>query len=601
MKKLFFVLSSLFIFELPESFAQQKLVKEISLKENEWTNLEMIDETSLPEINLSMSFDEMALLIKAYVKDDHFRDGDRSWRYGDGFFINFVTPQKQQSDSSDKFYAFGFSMENGNPIAITVNKDGTYFPKLLWPPAPEIKIDSASMIAGYLIKIPWTNVYPFNPLKKNFAGINIVYISKNDDRSRKINMLIEDNYDTELTNFRKFIPLHFQQSAKSKLQFAFSLRSNLISSPENQINYFVYAPGKTDAEIKFVIAKEGTIITSKQSSYSFEEGFTKFVRDIFLADKPGLYTISISMNNTLNCEDKFYYVDPRFVADAKREIDSLAQIPGDANLSLGVSTLQYQLDWLENQIKTFNERKSLIEIKNGVETISSLLENYKKYKTVFSGEGYLLAVFKSNIDSSLQPFSIILPKNFDAGKPHDLIVALHGSGVDEVDFVKYQTRTFPGDNFIIVAPRGRGLSDWYVGTTEKDVVDAINNVKKVFKIDRTILYGFSMGGYGIWRFGLLYPDLFDAAIVASGIPKNLHDDKPEYDMNNFTGKEKKIPFLVMHGTEDNSLNISFTDKFIEKLKSAGYEITYERIDGAGHGNYDMKEIISNWLLKMAKN
>ena len=111
-------------------FAQAEFKKEITLHESAWYDLKLPSETPLPIVNVSLSFNNKAFLIKASVRDNHFKDGNRSWRYGDGFFINFVTPNKTDSSSSDRFYAFGFSLQNKKPISVLVNKDGTYFPGL---------------------------------------------------------------------------------------------------------------------------------------------------------------------------------------------------------------------------------------------------------------------------------------------------------------------------------------------------------------------------------------------------------------------------------------------------------------------------------------
>ena len=208
------------------ALSQKDPVKEIVLKEGNWEKVELIPDSTLPLIDLSISFDNKALLIKASVKDNHFKDGEKSWRYGDGFYINFAVPLNSSQNSSDKFHGFGFSIVNKKPVSVLVNKDGQYFPKLDPPPLPLIKIDSTDSggikTAEYLIQIPWKNVHPFDPLKDARGGINIVYVSQAGSiqsaggNSRIIKMAEDDNnYDTELTNFRKFIPLKFVTSPKS--------------------------------------------------------------------------------------------------------------------------------------------------------------------------------------------------------------------------------------------------------------------------------------------------------------------------------------------------------------------------------------------------
>jgi dipeptidyl aminopeptidase/acylaminoacyl peptidase len=59
------------------------------------------------------------------------------------------------------------------------------------------------------------------------------------------------------------------------------------------------------------------------------------------------------------------------------------------------------------------------------------------------------------------------------------------------------------------------------------------------------------------------------------------------------------PFLVIHGTDDLSLDISYTDKFVDRLKSLGYNIDYERVNGGGHGNFSSSKFVLDWLSKMS--
>jgi dipeptidyl aminopeptidase/acylaminoacyl peptidase len=46
------------------------------------------------------------------------------------------------------------------------------------------------------------------------------------------------------------------------------------------------------------------------------------------------------------------------------------------------------------------------------------------------------------------------------------------------------------------------------------------------------------------------------------------------------------PILLFHGTKDTTVDVKHSDTFVEALKKAGAkDVTYLRIDGAGHGVY----------------
>lgn len=47
------------------------------------------------------------------------------------------------------------------------------------------------------------------------------------------------------------------------------------------------------------------------------------------------------------------------------------------------------------------------------------------------------------------------------------------------------------------------------------------------------------------------------------------------------------PFLIIHGTKDNTVNVAHGDRLVEALKKAGAkDVTYIRIEGAGHGVFN---------------
>jgi pimeloyl-ACP methyl ester carboxylesterase len=301
---------------------------------------------------------------------------------------------------------------------------------------------------------------------------------------------------------------------------------------------------------------------------------------------------------TDSLSEKLFFYKKTFFKDADSKIRSLAQLPSDKALSMSITTLKYLLSSLEESVDKFNRRQDILRLKNQFDNFQALVDKCSQFKNLFTQPGYMLAAFKCSSDSSLQPFSIFLPKDFDPAKSCDLMLVLHGSGVDEVGNINFATRTFESKNYILIAPRGRDLSAWYSGQTETDVVDLLVQIKNVFNVKNTLAYGFSMGGYGVWKFCLKYPQLFNAGIVISGIPFNLRDNIPENDMNNFVNNSYKVPFLVVHGTDDHSLDISYTNSFVQKLQKLNYNIDYFSVEGGGHGNFSSTKYVLDWLAKM---
>ena len=71
---------------------------------------------------------------------------------------------------------------------------------------------------------------------------------------------------------------------------------------------------------------------------------------------------------------------------------------------------------------------------------------------------------------------------------------------------------------IVVSPRGRGTSTWYVSRGHADVLEVLDDVEATHPTDpdRVYLSGHSMGGYGSYLFAILYPDRFAATLPVAG-------------------------------------------------------------------------------------
>jgi predicted esterase len=250
-------------------------------------------------------------------------------------------------------------------------------------------------------------------------------------------------------------------------------------------------------------------------------------------------------------------------------------------------------------IKEFDSNQSPTPIRDLFNEIQKFLNIVEENGHYFTDSGYYLAGFKSKDDQTIQPYSMVLPKNFNIEQEYVMIVCLHGSGVDEVGFVSFMGKNFGeiGLPFIVVGPRGRGLSDYYIGQTERDVFEMVEQMKSMFKIEKSVIFGFSMGGYGVWRLTFLYPDSFDRAIIGSGMPYNDRTGDPAHDVRELRHNAKNIHYFVMHGTEDRAVPFGPTKEFMEVLENEGFDVTFEVFEGAGHGDYDPSQALMKWMQK----
>lgn len=576
-------------------------IKQLELKEGEWTSLKLSsNKFEYPKVDMKLSFTPEYLHVKATVNDLHFKDGDRSWRYGDGFLINFVTKTFPDAKPSEYFYAYGFSIVSGKRQSILVCHNGVYHLKIFHDFSPEIEIDRARNVAYYNIEIPWSQLKPFHPLLDKTLGINIRYNSQNDDGStRKLQLVEDDHFESELVAEKRYIPIHLLQSDRSKLQFAFRMENNLVKKDKIQSRIAVFSGSHCEAPLEMILRdKERDVEYKWKKKINIKKGINHFEEILETPDRTAFYEIKLILNNNLKWSHEFYRLSTSELSEIEdyiREYEKKAKTPIEKSSLHG---LTFKSDDLKETIKTFDPIEQVIPIK---EKLDELRTNVKECETKghFYQEGYYRTAFKSPDDNTLQPYSIIVPKNFNSKNQYKMIVALHGSGVDEVGFLQLIQRKVENinSNYLFVAPRGRGLSDGYMGQTERDIFVVVDTMKKMFNIAKTIILGFSMGGYGVWRLTFLYPKIFDAAIVGSGCLYNLWGNKPDMDLRSLRHNAKHIPYLVMHGTEDRAAPFEPVKEFVEQIQTEGFNVTFKIFEGAGHGNYNAMKSIHKWLRK----
>ena len=75
-----------------------------------------------------------------------------------------------------------------------------------------------------------------------------------------------------------------------------------------------------------------------------------------------------------------------------------------------------------------------------------------------------------------------------------------------------------GRNSVVVTPLARGPSCWYFDEGELDVWEVWARVAEQLGTDpdRTVIAGYSMGGYAAYKLGLAYPEVFAQAVVLAG-------------------------------------------------------------------------------------
>jgi pimeloyl-ACP methyl ester carboxylesterase len=155
--------------------------------------------------------------------------------------------------------------------------------------------------------------------------------------------------------------------------------------------------------------------------------------------------------------------------------------------------------------------------------------------------------FTSTRDQSIQRY-LLKPPGGGTPKPAMLLIALHGHGSDRRQFMnpsRDETRAAldmaQSNRCIYVSPDYRATISWMGPAAEADLVQIISDLKKEYRVSKTILCGGSMGGTGALTFAVLHPDLIDG-VVAMNPTANLveYDQFQDAIQASFGGTKKQV-------------------------------------------------------------
>jgi predicted peptidase len=195
--------------------------------------------------------------------------------------------------------------------------------------------------------------------------------------------------------------------------------------------------------------------------------------------------------------------------------------------------------------------------------------------------GEFKKAYLSKVDNTLQPYQLFVPSSYDASKPYPLIIALHGMGGDENSyFAGYGNGALKVEaerrGYIVACPKGRSPASMYLNDAERDVMDVLGEVMRVYKIDpdRVYMTGHSMGGFGSWSIAMNHPGVFAAiAPVAGGsyAPAGM-------------SKITHIPQIVIHGDNDRTVAVARSREMVAMGKKLGAQMKYIEVPGGSHSD-----------------
>ena len=123
-----------------------------------------------------------------------------------------------------------------------------------------------------------------------------------------------------------------------------------------------------------------------------------------------------------------------------------------------------------------------------------------------------------------------------------------------------------GPGSIVITAEGRGPDGWYYDYAGADTFEVWADVAARYRLDPdwTAIAGYSMGGYGTYKFATQFPDLFAKAQPTVGPPglgiwAPPSDPQPggaQSNTNRMLGSVRNIPFLMWNAAQDELVPVA---------------------------------------------
>ncbi|WP_019421586.1 alpha/beta hydrolase [Paenibacillus sp. OSY-SE] len=358
--------------------------------------------------------------------------------------------------------------------------------------------------------------------------------------SNKINVIQQkSSYIEEKECKFMVIPRDFiNLSSDSKIQIQLKNKNFIIDHCISQfyetINIDLEQIRQTWDEL-FILSME--IHYLDKNSFKHKSEFKVLVRDIDEeVERINNYFIEINNQYKLNNEDKINIAGR--IADFKKKLP-----------------IEY-----ENTRPWAMEREA-----TNLKKIFEMIESGKKIIDYIKKGGINRVYFLSNLDDSMQSYTIRVPFDYKESNSYPIIINLREDS--NTDFLEFHDK-FRHDDILMAEVSTRGFTQGsYIG--EAAILEAIHQIIDTFNINpkQISLIGYSTGAFSVWGMIQNYPDLCSSVATISGFPyepnlknvSNVHILNISNDNDDLIERAFIQPNEILGGISDKYENILLRD------------------------------------------
>src|SRR5438128_9491878 len=194
----------------------------------------------------------------------------------------------------------------------------------------------------------------------------------------------------------------------------------------------------------------------------------------------------------------------------------------------------------------------------------------------------------------LLPYAIYVPSTPAPASGYGLTLLLHSTETNYNQFEgsknqsEFANRSAPS---IVITPSGRGPDGEYYDRAGADTFETWADAAARYHLNPafTDIGGYSMGGYGTYKFTTQFPDLFARAqptvgepAVGDWVPPAEPTGGEQSNTERMLASVRNVPFLIWEETSDELVPIVDTREVVRTLDSLGYRYEFDEFHAGDH-------------------
>ncbi len=543
--------------------------------------------TPLPPTGFRLAYGAEFLYLCAEFPAERLTARDRGYQFGDGLIVTVAEPTPDASPSEHS-YLLGFSYQE--------RPEFQWASRVLWehdcksqllPLGRAVEVAGAAFqgVGRLEVAIPWTELHPYHPWLSDAVGLNILLVKARGEHDADVFGLLPMEGGEQVG--RSSIRLSFEEPmVRQGHQIAVVANGRIAQGETLRAAVAVCASEPFEDRLSARLRTgEGDLVALDRFPLRAGSGLTRWTWDVDTPPlAPGGYRIQWrSAKSAVEAEQGLSILPPQDKDLLSQRIRAAAARLPDHD----AATLTFEAEDLNGRLSTLAPARTAGPERQGLERLHADLRLADEGQNpVASRRGIFRRAFRSRIDGTLQPFSVLVPKDY-SDERWPLCVTFHGSGVDDLQYLwSMGPAGFP-QRLLVAAPFGRGASSSFTqGRAQEDVAEAVASMCAAYAVqqDRILLMGFSMGAYGALRTYYEDPGRYRAVAVFCTPPTALLEGEthPDFTQPEYAKVFRATPVFAFHGRKDNSTPFAGAERMVAALRNAGADVTFAIDDEAGH-------------------